>query len=284
MADNKVGLDYFELLCHMEEKVRLIQAEFGLKGFAVVVKLYQKIYGEFGYYCEWSEDSLLLFMSENGVPSDSKNLIQEIVLACIRRNIFSESLFNKFGILTSSGVQKRYMKATSRREKVIMKKEYLLLSDDKINPNVVIIGDSVDIIEENADRIAQSRVKKSREDKSNKADPGNMKSESPSAYFPDDALLNQTFLDFMDMRKKIKKPMTDRAVTMAINKLQKLSGGDNELSLQILEQSILNCWQDLYPLKEDKRKSRSNGNGNNFNNFCQNQYDFEQLERDLLSN
>lgn len=165
MADNKVGLDYFELLCHMEEKVRLIQAEFGLKGFAVVVKLYQKIYGEFGYYCEWSEDSLLLFMSENGVPSDSKNLIQEIVLACIRRNIFSESLFNKFGILTSSGVQKRYMKATSRREKVIMKKEYLLLSDDKINPNVDIIEDSADTIQENADRIAQSREEKSREDK-----------------------------------------------------------------------------------------------------------------------
>ena len=41
----KEGLDYFELDCHMEEKVRLIQAEFGLKGFAIVVKLYQKIYG-----------------------------------------------------------------------------------------------------------------------------------------------------------------------------------------------------------------------------------------------
>lgn len=27
----KAGLDYFELDCHMEEKVRLIQAEFGLK-------------------------------------------------------------------------------------------------------------------------------------------------------------------------------------------------------------------------------------------------------------
>ena len=44
----KAGLDYFELDCHMEEKVRLIQAEFGLKGFAVLVKLYQKIYGGFG--------------------------------------------------------------------------------------------------------------------------------------------------------------------------------------------------------------------------------------------
>ena len=53
---NKVGLDYFELDCQMEEKVRLIQAEYGLKGFAVFVKLLQKIYGERGYYCEWTRN------------------------------------------------------------------------------------------------------------------------------------------------------------------------------------------------------------------------------------
>ena len=167
MADYKVGLDYFELNCQLEEKVRLIQAEFGLKGFAIVVKLYQKIYGELGYYCEWSEDSLLLFMSENGLSCDNKNFIQEVVSACIRRNIFSEKLFNDFGILTSCGVQKRYMKATSRREKVSMKKEYLLLDDGKINPNVDITELSVDIIKENACRIGQRRVEKSREENKN---------------------------------------------------------------------------------------------------------------------
>ena len=134
----KEGLDYFELDCHMEEKVRLIQAEFGLKGFAIVVKLYQKIYGGFGYYCEWNEDSLLLFMSENGVSSrDEKNLISEIVAACIRRNIFSERLYKEYGILTSSGVQKQYLKATVKREVVDLKKEYLLISVPKNRTNVV---------------------------------------------------------------------------------------------------------------------------------------------------
>lgn len=167
MADCKVGLDYFELNCQLEEKIRLIQAEFGLKGFAIVVKLYQKIYGEFGYYCEWSADSLLLFMAENGVSSSDANFIKEVVSACIRRNIFSEKLFNNFGILTSYGVQKRYMKATSRREKVSMKKEYLLLSDDKINSNVDIIADSVDIIADSVNRIRQRRVEESREENKN---------------------------------------------------------------------------------------------------------------------
>lgn len=163
----KAGLDYFELDCHMEEKVRLIQAEYGLKGFAVVVKLYQKIYGGNGYYCEWNEDVLLLFMSENGLSSDSKNLISAIVAACIRRNIFSEELFHKFGILTSLGIQKRYMNATSRREKVEVKKEYLLLSDVKNNQNVVINSINVDRNQENVCRNTQSRVEKSREENKN---------------------------------------------------------------------------------------------------------------------
>ncbi len=161
----KTGLDYFELDCHMDEKVKLIQAEFGLKGFAVVVKLYQKIYGGFGYYCEWSEDSLLLFMSENGVSSrDGKNLIKEIISACIRRNIFSEKLFNKFGILTSEGVQRRYLNAVARREKVELKKEYLLISVGKNNGNVIINEVNVDRNVINTHRNKQSREEKSREE------------------------------------------------------------------------------------------------------------------------
>ena len=116
--DYKVGLDYFELYCHLDDEVKLVQAEYGLKAFAVIVKLWQKIYAERGYYCEWNEDVLLLFMSENGLTCDSRNLVNDIVSACIRRNIFSGSLFKKYGILTSSGVQKRYLKATSKREKV----------------------------------------------------------------------------------------------------------------------------------------------------------------------
>ena len=163
---NKVGLDYFELDCHMEEKVRLIQAEFGLKGFAVIVKLYQKIYSEFGYYCEWNDDSLLLFMSENGVPSDSKNLIKEIISACIRRDIFSEKLYKKYGILTSSGVQKRYLKATAKREAIELKKEYLLISVPVNIKNVVINSISGAINSISGDRNKQSRVEKSRVEKS----------------------------------------------------------------------------------------------------------------------
>lgn len=162
--NNKTGLDYFELDCHMDSSIRLIQAEFGLKGFAVFVKLLQEIYGEHGYYCEWTQDKELLFASENGLSSGSSGLLCEILSACIRRDIFSEELFRKYGILTSSGVQKQYLKATVKREVISMKKEYLLISIPENRKNVVLNSISVGINSISDGRNTQSRVEKSREE------------------------------------------------------------------------------------------------------------------------
>lgn len=159
---NKVGLDYFELDCHMDEKVRLVQAEYGLKGFAVFVKLLQEIYGGYGYYCEWTQDRELLFASENGLNGGSQQLLGDIVEACIRRNIFSERLFKEYGILTSSGVQKQYLKATVKREVVELKKEYLLISVPVNRKNVVINSISSGINDISDTGNAQSRVEKSK--------------------------------------------------------------------------------------------------------------------------
>jgi hypothetical protein len=60
------------------------------------------------------------------------------------------------------------------------------------------------------------------------------------------------------MRKKIRAPMTDKAIKLAINTLNKLSGGDNEKAIQILNQSIFNGWRGLFPLKEERTTT---GNG-----------------------
>lgn len=162
----KEGLDYFELNCHLDDKIKLVQAEFGLKGFAVVVMLLQKIYGEHGYYCEWDEDRLLLFMSENGVSSDNKNLIESIVAACIKRKLFSQELFEKYHILTSSGIQRRYFDAVSRRECVTVEREFLLVEVGQKWKNVNIKADIVNINAENDSRNTQRKEKKSREEKS----------------------------------------------------------------------------------------------------------------------
>lgn len=56
---------------------------------------------------------------------------------------------------------------------------------------------------------------------------------------------------FVEMREKIKKSLSPYAHNLALGKLEKLAPGNFPLQQQILDQSVLNGWQDLYPLKGD---------------------------------
>lgn len=74
--------------------------------------------------------------------------------------------------------------------------------------------------------------------------------------------LAQAMNDFADMRKQMKKPMTGRAKELLLKKLEKLSHGDEEIKIAILEQSIVNGWLGIYELKSDSgRDAPKRGGG-----------------------
>ena len=153
------GINYFPLNVHLDDKFELIEAEFGLKGFAIVVKLFQKIYGQQGYYCEWTEDVALLFGKNVGLGGDA---VSEIVRAAIKRGIFDSELYDKYQILTSRGIQERYFEAVSRRKEVEVRKEYLLIKVDQIYKNVRILNENVNISSKNANISEQKKVEESK--------------------------------------------------------------------------------------------------------------------------
>ena len=94
----KEGLDYFPLNVVLNSKFEIIEARFGIKGFAVIVKLFQHIYGTKGYYCEWDEDVLFVFAKRIGVGANS---VSEILNTAIKKGIFDEKMYKKYSILTS---------------------------------------------------------------------------------------------------------------------------------------------------------------------------------------
>lgn len=157
----KSGVDYFPLDTALDTKFELIEAEFGLTGFAVVVKLFQKIYGEFGYYCEWTDEVALLFSRKCG----GGNVVSEIVSAAIKRGIFDQDMYDKYSILTSRGIQKRYFEAVNRRVYVEAKSEYLLLCAADIPENVNINEINVNRNSENVNRNTQIKGKESKVNK-----------------------------------------------------------------------------------------------------------------------
>lgn len=274
---NKVGLDYFELDCHMDEKVRLIQAEFGMKGFGIVVRLLQEIYGEKGYYIEWTQDRELLFASENGSTSGSVN---EIVMACIRRNIFSERLFNEFGILSSGGIQKQYLKATSKREVVDLKKEYLLISIPENSKNVVVNSISSDINSISSVINTQSRVEKSREE---------------NIYIVEKLDSVKQIVDYLNSVCGTKYKHNTKNTKKHIN--ARLSEGYSIDDFKTVIDKKNKEWHGTQMekfLRPDtlfgtKFESYLNQNivtdkpKNSFNTFHQRDYDFDELERQLLT-
>ena len=94
-----------------------------------------------------------------------------------------------------------------------------------------------------------------------------------------DESLRSSFNDFLAMRVNIKKPIsTSGALTRMINRVKKLSDGDESLADKILDQSIRNNWQDIYPLKEGYVGTSKDSK------ITSKQYDPAELARDESGN
>lgn len=106
----KLGLDYFPHDTHTDEDtaLQLLEAEFGLDGYAVYFKLLESIYAQ-GYAKQWGEDECLLFAKKMGAVNVPK--LSEIIKGCIRRSLFDEGVYNLFQILTSKAIQLRWLEA-----------------------------------------------------------------------------------------------------------------------------------------------------------------------------
>ncbi len=66
----------------------------------------------------------------------------------------------------------------------------------------------------------------------------------------DNQEIKDLLYEFIKMRTLKKKPLTDRALTIQINKLFKLSS-DLVEQREIIENSIVKCWDEFYPLKKE---------------------------------
>lgn len=144
--------------------------------------------------------------------------------------------------------------------------------------NYQLVGTTEDIAEDIAqyttEDIAEVTTKDTAEDTQNKNIKNNKNEKNEKkerkehvVYFPNDELLDNAFKEFLTMRNKIKKPLaTKQALTRMMNKIEKLSGGDNDLAIKILNQSTDHCWQDVYELKTDNSGKRSGSVGIDWDN------------------
>lgn len=112
------------------------------------------------------------------------------------------------------------------------------------------------LVEKSSDSQAtpSSDVAVSDKDKEEDKEKDKKKKKEPKVY-SDDPELNQALLSFIEYRKGMKKPMTDRAVELLINKLEGMTPSITE-QIEILNQSIVNGWQGVFPLKDQKQSAK----------------------------
>lgn len=154
----KFGLDYFPLDVDCDDKIELVEAKYGMVGFAIIVKLWQKIYKN-GYYLEWNEEKLLLFKKAVNVDN---NLINDIINDSLRWQIFHQDMFNNYKILTSSGIQRRFFNAIGRRTKIDFIENYSLLDLKTVNVDINLINVDINPVNVDIKCIKKRKEKKSK--------------------------------------------------------------------------------------------------------------------------
>lgn len=78
-------------------------------------------------------------------------------------------------------------------------------------------------------------------------------------YYTSNQDIKDALIEFIKMRQRIRRPLTNRALTLNLGKLDELAS-DNEEKLEIIQQTIMNSWQSFYGINDFgkfKKKSPS---------------------------
>jgi hypothetical protein len=133
----KVGIDYFPVVVHFDDKVMQLQSRFGFFGVGVLVALWQRIYGDKGYFTPWDDMTAKVFSVPRGARADE---VQQVVLACLEIGVFDRGLYERYGVLSSAGIQKQYVEITKNRKGLELNPDYLLVAlpaNDDFTPKTV---------------------------------------------------------------------------------------------------------------------------------------------------
>lgn len=159
------GVEYFPLNVNFinDLKVRKLLLSCGAEAIAVLIYLLSTIYKDEGYYVEIHEDEIdLIALDVNVTPE----FVLEVINKACEVRFFDVNLYNNFNILTSKGIQERYLKITERRKNSVVITQFNLINVDNNSVNVNNNSINVDNNSVNVYKSTQSKVKESKEKKS----------------------------------------------------------------------------------------------------------------------
>jgi hypothetical protein len=104
------SVNFFE-----ERAMSIIEANFGLKGCTIVMKLLCKLYKDGGYYLSWDEEQAAIFASRVGRDVTLQE-INQIITLLLNKSFFDRAMYRKHHVLTSASIQRVWLEAVKRRK------------------------------------------------------------------------------------------------------------------------------------------------------------------------
>lgn len=155
----EIGIDYYP--CNTDhvthKKIKLLVSDHKSDGFWIYECLKCEIYRVKGYFMNVADqDDLTMFAQD--ICKLPVSLVNDVIAACIKRELFNKNLYDQHKILTSDRIQENYLGATNRRTAVKMIREYLLI-DPSSHEKIVVVdinGLNVSIYPQNVDSIARN--------------------------------------------------------------------------------------------------------------------------------
>lgn len=252
----KKGLDYFPLDVDFlsDLKVRRIIKACGKEAVHILVDLLANIYRDEGYYVLWDDDLAFLVADEVGTKEGT---VEELVKKSVQVNFFDRDIFDKYSILTSKGIQNRYILATKERKKVELEFKYLLTNEvNRSNISVNGRDNSINLGNNQQSKEKESKEKQNKEYSSSAPD-GILKSFQSFQklwYFPNDFQKQ----DLMDFIETYSDDLVDAAIKVAGTKDVKKSNAINFI------ESCLQEWADanVTNLEQAREYQRQRGKKN----------------------
>lgn len=166
------GIEYYPLDVDFlnDLKIKKIMKSCGPNSIAIIILLLGNIYGDEGYFMKWDEDVCFLVADAVGAK---EVYVKEVLKKCLQVDLFSNALFEKFKIITSKGIQKRFFEITKRRKRENLIDDYLLVN---VTETGVIVAETPITVAETGvivSKSTQSKVKESKVKKSIEGDINN---------------------------------------------------------------------------------------------------------------
>jgi hypothetical protein len=139
---HKIGLDYWphDVSLSDDGKVMVLETIHGLTGFAVLVKLYERVYAQ-GFALSWMDHDVVAFSNRLHMERDK---VEAIVDSAIKVGLFDFTLYDRHRILTSAGIQRRYLEVARRRKQFAIPKHLLLVDPESYSQVVDNLGKTPD--------------------------------------------------------------------------------------------------------------------------------------------